>query len=188
MMVQSTGFRSTAEKQRERITATALAVFAAKGLHATPVTDVAQAADVSPAYIFRLFPGKVGLFVAAVERCYEQVAEVLSAAGEAAPATTSQGRLAAMTAAYVDLISDRNLIMMQVHAQAACDVDEVREAVQEGLSRVVDAVTRASGADAAAIQHFLAYGQLCHLIVQTDLGSVDRSWARTITAGIAHSR
>ncbi|PPF31207.1 TetR family transcriptional regulator, partial [Rathayibacter sp. AY1A3] len=27
-----------------------------------------------PAYVFRLFPGKLGVFVAAVDRCYEQVA------------------------------------------------------------------------------------------------------------------
>ena len=37
-----------------------------------------------------------------------------------------------MSAAYVELIRDRNLIMLQVHAQSACDVPEIRDAVRRG--------------------------------------------------------
>ncbi|GAA4309085.1 TetR/AcrR family transcriptional regulator [Klenkia terrae] len=187
MTTTGAGFRSTAEEQRERITVAALGVFADKGLHATPVADVATAAGVSPAYVFRLFAGKVGLFVAAVDRCYEQVAQVLSTAVRAGAAEDPAARLDAMTAAYVELIRDRSLIMIQVHAQSACDVPEVRDAVHRGLARVVETVTRDSGADPVAVQRFLAYGQLCHLVVQADLDPADGGWAQTITAGIAHA-
>ncbi|PPH07274.1 TetR family transcriptional regulator [Rathayibacter sp. AY1C1] len=178
--------RSTAEAQRERITAAALHVFARTGYAATPITEVAAEAGVSPAYVFRLFPGKLGVFVAAVDRCYEQVASTLAAAGEASPSSDPADRLEAMTVAYIDLIADRDLIMLQSQAQSACDVPEIREAVRRGISAVVRTVTVVSGADGPAVQRFVAYGQLCHLIVQTDLGGVDSEWARIVSDGIRH--
>ena len=70
--------RSTAEDQRVRTIASAVEVFSIAGYRATPVADVAAAAKISPAYVFRLFDGKLGLFVAAVEHCYEQVANAMS--------------------------------------------------------------------------------------------------------------
>ncbi|PPF43277.1 MULTISPECIES: TetR/AcrR family transcriptional regulator [unclassified Rathayibacter] len=178
--------RSTAEAQRERITAAALHVFARTGYAATPITEVAAEAGVSPAYVFRLFPGKLGVFVAAVDRCYEQVASTLAAAGEASPSSDPADRLEVMTVAYIDLIADRDLIMLQSQAQSACDVPEIREAVRRGISAVVRTVTVVSGADGPAVQRFVAYGQLCHLIVQTDLGGVDSEWARIVSDGIRH--
>ncbi|PPI00419.1 TetR family transcriptional regulator [Rathayibacter sp. AY1B7] len=178
--------RSTAEAQRERITAAALHVFARTGYAATPITEVAAEAGVSPAYVFRLFPGKLGVFVAAVDRCYEQVATTLAAAGEASPSSDPADRLEAMTVAYIDLIADRDLIMLQSQAQSACEVPEIREAVRRGISAVVRTVTVVSGADGPAVQRFVAYGQLCHLIVQTDLGGVDSEWARIVSDGIRH--
>ncbi len=178
--------RSTAEVQRVRIVQAALPAFSGAGYHATPVATVAEAAGVSPAYVFRLFPGKVGLFVATVDHCYDRVVATLVEGGESAGSQDPGVVLGAMTGAYVELIRDRDLIMLQVHAQAACDVPEIRDAVQRGIAAVVRAVTRVSGADPAAVQRFVAYGQLCHLIVQADLVEVDESWARTVSAGIRH--
>lgn len=182
--------RSTAQDQRPRITRHAVEVFARAGYHATPVTEIAAAAQVSPAYVFRLFPGKLGLFVAAVDACYDQVAAALVDAGRdcaaADPSAGPEQRLAAMTAAYVELIRDRDLIALQSHAQSACDVPEIREAVRRGLARVVEGVTDTSGASPSAVQHFMAYGQLCHLIVQSGLDDLDTAWAHLLTAGIAH--
>jgi len=178
--------RSSAEAQRPRITRHAVEVFARAGYHATPVAEIAAAAEVSPAYVFRLFPGKLGLFVAAVEHCYHQVATTLVEAGNACPSHDPQARLDAMTAAYVELIRDRALIALQSHAQSACDVSEIRDAVRRGLAEVVEAVTDTSGATPHAVQRFIAYGQLCHLLVQTGADEVDTAWAHLLTAGITH--
>jgi AcrR family transcriptional regulator len=178
--------RSTAGEQRVKIVSCAVRAFARTGYHATPVSEVAEAAGVSPAYVFRLFPGKLGLFVATIDDCYHQVTTALVAGGEAAGPSSPDAVLGAMTTAYVELIRDRDLIMLQVHAQSACDIPEIRDAVRRGVASVVNAVTRVSGADASAVQRFIAYGQLCHLIVQADLGAVDESWARTVSAGMSH--
>lgn len=182
----SGGFRSTAEDQRVRIITHAVKVFARSGFQATPVVDVATAAKVSTAYVFRLFPGKLGLFVAAVQDCYRQVADAMMAGAEQSRSLGPAAVLDAMTAAYVALIRDRTLIALQVHAQSACDVPEIRDAVRRGIAGVVRVVSRESGADDASVQRFLAYGQLCHLIVQAGIGDVDASWARLVDHGITH--
>ena len=190
MTISETGTRtrtrSTAEAQRVKIIAHAVPVFALAGYRATPVTDIASAAGVSPAYIFRLFPGKVGLFVAAVDHCYTLVREALLEGSKSAADASPESVLAAMSDAYVDLIRDRDLIMLQVHAQSACDVPEIREAVQRGIAAMITMVTDTSHAPPADIQRFIAYGQLCHLIVLADLPSIDQPWAHTLSDGIRH--
>ena len=180
------GIRSTAEDQRIRILACAVEVFARSGYRATPVADIAAAAKVSTAYVFRLFDGKLGLFVAAVDSCYGQVGAALTAAIDQHPSTDPGERLEAMSRAYIELIRDRSLIALQVHAQSACDVPEIRDAVRRGIAEIVRLMSRESGADDASVQQALAYGQLCHLVVQVGLGDVDASWARVVDRGIRH--
>ncbi len=164
----------------------AVEVFAHAGYHATPVTQVAEAAGVSAAYVFRLFDGKLGLFVAAVDHCFDRVAAAMVAGGERAAPGPPDQVLQAMADAYVELIRDRALMMLQVHAQSACDIPEIEAAVRRGIQRVVRALTHLSGAEPGAIQQVIAYGQLCHLIVQADLLTIDEDWARTVSAGIQH--
>ena len=168
-----------------RIVARAVDVFAVSGYKATPVADVATAAKVSPAYVFRLFEGKLGLFVAAVDDCYAQVASALVAGVD--DTGTAAERLELMTQAYIELIRDRSLIALQVHAQSACDVPEIRAAVQRGLRELITSVTLTSGADAHSVQRFIAYGQLCHLIVQAEVSPIDETWAHTLSDGIRHA-
>lgn len=187
MPTPGTAIRSTAEAQRARITTAAVHVFAEKGYFATPIAEVAAEAGVSPAYVFRLFDGKLGVFVTAAAATYSRVAEALAVAGRACSSSDPDRRLDAMTEAYIALIEDRDLLMMQAQAQSASSIPEIRDAVRSGLAEVVEAVRDVSGAEPAAVQRFLAYGQLCHLIVQTDLTGVRSSWAESVTAGIRHT-
>ncbi len=180
------GTRSTAEDQRRRILGHAVRVFAAGGYRATPVADIAAAAEVSTAYVFRLFDGKLGLFVDVVDNCYDRVAAAITAGAARTSSTKPDDKLSAMTDAYVELVADRDLIALQVHATSACDVPEIRDAVQRGLAKTTKAVSTASGADSDAVQRFMAYGQLCHIIVQADLFDLDATWAQTLTHGIRH--
>jgi hypothetical protein len=43
-----------------------------------------------------------------------------------------------------------------------------------------------SGASDKAVQDFIAYGQLCHLIVTAGIEDVPESWARLLSEGIRH--
>lgn len=178
--------RSTAEARRATVVSRAVSVFARTGYHATPVTEVAAAAGISQAYVFRLFDGKLGLFLAALDHCYDQIVRTLRQSAEKLPAASAAEILDQMGDDYAALIVDRDLIMLQVHAQSASDVPEIRDATRRGISRIVTVARELSGGTQAQVQQFIALGQLCHLIVAADIGDVDEPWARTLTRGMRH--
>jgi AcrR family transcriptional regulator len=178
--------RSTAEARRAVVLARAVTVFARNGYHATPVTEVAAAASISPAYVFRLFNDKLGLFVAALDHCYRRVLQALADGADSAAGGEPDEILSAMGGAYAGLIADRDLLMLQVHALSAADVPEIGEAVRRGYQLVVTFAEERSGGSPEAVQRFIAYGQLCHLIVAAGLGRVPDRWATTLTDGMRH--
>ena len=177
---------STAEQRRPVVTDAALRRFSQRGLHATTVADVAGEARISPAYAFKLFPRKETLFVAALELCFDRILEALSEGADAAASQTPEDVLDAMGDAYAHLIQDRTLLMLQVHAQSVAEVPEIGSALRAGLSRITTFAKDRSGASDEAVQRFLAYGQLCHLIVTAGLDEIPDEWAQILTRGIRH--
>lgn len=177
---------STAEARRETVLASALAVFAHSGYLGTPITAVAAHAQISPAYVFKLFPTKEVLFVATLQRCYDLIQAALVRGADASADQTPEGVLRAMGGTYANLIADRTLLMLQVHAQSAADVPEIRSALRQGLQQITTFVQTRSGASDEAVQHFIAYGQLCHLVVTAGLEQDTPAWAHVLTAGLRH--
>jgi AcrR family transcriptional regulator len=177
--------RSTADARRTTVVAKAVSVFGRGGYRATPVTDVAEAAGISQAYVLRLFGGKLGLFVAALDRCYLLIREALVAGASKADGTPLD-TLEKMGDAYAELIADRDLLMLQIHAQSASDIPEIRDAVRRGYASLVELALELSRGSEAEVQQFIALGQLCHLIVAAGLDGVDAAWARTLTTGMRH--
>ena len=178
---------STAQARRETVLRTAISAFAARGYFGTTTTEVAKRAGISQAYVYRLFPDKESLFVAVVEHCFVQVRGCLERAVAEAPGGSAEVVLKAMGDAYAALIADNDLVLIQLHAQAAAVSEPaVREVVQQGYARVVEYVRGASGGDDGQVQEFLARGMLCHLIVALAADRVDARWAATLTAGISH--
>ncbi|CAN5219761.1 TetR/AcrR family transcriptional regulator [soil metagenome] len=177
---------STAEARRETVIAAAVTGFSRHGYLGTPIAAVAQLANISPAYVFKLFPGKESLFVAALDRCYSLIETALTEGADAAADQSPDGVLYAMGGAYADLIVDKELLMLQVHAQAATDVPEIAAAVRRGLERITNLARRRSGAADAEVQRFIAFGQLCHLTVTTGLDASSGEWARVLLNGIRH--
>lgn len=181
---------STADARRRTAIDSAIVEFGHTGYLGTPVTRVATAADISPAYVFKLFPTKEELFVAALEQCFDRILDALAVgASSAAPDADGDAVLSAMGGAYAELIADRSLLMLQVHAQSAADVPEIGDALRRGLGRVTAFAKERSGGSDEAVQRFIAYGQLCHLIVTTGLDADPHAaapWAGILTAGIRH--
>jgi len=177
---------SDADTRRHAIIEAAVHVFATRGFAATPVTEVAAQAGISQAYVFKLFPTKEGLFVAAIERCYQRIKESMLAAAGAATDRSPEGILDAIGEAYARLIVDRNLLMLQVQAQAATDIPSVREAVRTGVAGSVHLAREHSGAAEADIQKFIAWGQLCHLVVTLGIADLNTDWAAVLTRGLRH--
>ncbi|WP_091229073.1 TetR/AcrR family transcriptional regulator [Microbacterium sp. 3J1] len=177
---------STADARRPLVTAAAMTEFARGGYYATTVADVAREAKISPAYVFKLYSGKEALFIAALEACFEAILEALADGADAADDQSPDGILDAMGDAYAHLIADRTLMMLQVHAQSVADVSGIGAALRSGLGRVTSFAKSRSRADDDAVQRFIAYGQLCHLIVTTQLDGRPEDWAALLTKGISH--
>lgn len=177
---------STAEARRDTVLESALLVFAQGGYLGTPITAVAEHARISPAYVFKLFPSKEVLFVATLERCFQRIQSALQRGADASLDSTPQGLLQAMSTAYAQLISDRSLLMLQVHAQSAADLPEIAAALRQGLQDITTFVKTRSEAPDEAVQLFFAYGQLCHLIVTAGLEYHTAAWAQLLTRSIQH--
>lgn len=177
---------STAEQRRPIVTNAALHAFARGGYHGTTVADIARAAGISSAYAFKLFPSKEHLFAAALDSCFAHVETALRNGAARSETDDPDDVLEEMGNAYALLIRDRDLLLLQVHAQAVAQIPDIGSALRAGLARITSLARELSGARDASVQRFMAYGQLCHLIVTTDIGNLPDDWARLLTAGIAH--
>lgn len=185
-MSSRSGILSTADERRPGVAAAALRAFAHGGYRSTTVADVAREARISPAYVFKLFPSKESLFVAALELCYSQVLRALQEGADGSEDQTPAGVLDAMGGAYAELIGDRTLLMLQVHAQSVADIPEIGSALRTGLAQITDYAKRRTGAEDDDVQRFVAYGQLCHLIATAQIDESDAPWARLLARGIRH--
>ena len=159
---KSTRQRVPASERRDALIDAAIHEFAHGGLHGTPVDRIARTVGVAQPYVFSLFGSKKELFLAAVERSFERVAQVFTRAAEefdpaaALPDTTV---LTAMGKAYVELlISDRDNLMIQHQAYAACDDEEIRTHVRRCYAQLAAHVERLSGADQESLDDFFRYG------------------------------
>ncbi len=170
---------STADARRDAVLEAAEHVFAARGLHGTPTMEIARAAGISQAYLFRLFPTKAELFTALVRRCNERVHDTFAAAAARAKAE-GEPVLRAMGTAYRGLLGDRELLLVQLHAHAACDDPDIREQMRAGFARLVELVERESGASAEQVAQFFARGMLLNVLAAMDAEQVDEHWARVL--------
>ena len=133
---------SIADARRASALGAAVRAFAAGSYHSTTIGDVAAAAEISPAYVMRLFGSRLSLFLAALDECHDRIVAALEQAADAADSDDPEVVLDVMGAGYAELIADRSLLMLQVHALSACDVPEIAEKVRDGYRRVVGLVDR----------------------------------------------
>lgn len=174
---------STAEERREAVLEAGMQVMAARGPHGTPTMDVAKAAGISQAYLFRLFPTKTDLAVALVQRCNERIhATFVAAAAQArAAGGTGEDILHAMGESYADLIQDRTLLLMQLHGHAAAAEDAgIRAAMQDGFRRLHALVKAETGADDEEIAKFFATGMLMNVLAAMGAFELDEPWATSL--------
>jgi hypothetical protein len=68
-----------------------------------------------------------------------------------------------MAQTYPDLISDRFALLCQLQSYAAAGDPEIGVHVARGFQRLVDEVTRLSGASARDVAEFFAFGMLANI-------------------------
>jgi AcrR family transcriptional regulator len=186
---KTTRQRVPAAERRDALIEAAVHEFAHGGLHGTPVDKIARTVGVAQPYVFSLFGSKKELFLAAVERGFERVADVFTrAAAEFDPAIALPDAtvMKAMGNAYVEMLSsDRDNLMIQHQAYASCDDEQIRDHVRHCYAELVAHVERLTDADQEAIDDFFRYGMW--LNVAAAMGVEDLSagceWMRAEVAG-----
>jgi AcrR family transcriptional regulator len=181
--------RVPASERRDALIDAAIHEFAHAGLHGTPVDRIARRVGVAQPYVFSLFGSKRELFIAAVERCFDLTIELFTkAAEEYDPATVltpewegKPGVMMAMAQVYVEsLQTDRDLLMLQLQAYAACDDEIIRDHVRDAYAKLINAVASLSQADSEQVDEFFRYGM--SLNVAAAMGVLDLScgaeWVR----------
>ncbi|MGX1560162.1 TetR/AcrR family transcriptional regulator [Streptomyces sp. NPDC055506] len=173
--------RMSAEERRESVIRAATAEFARGGYHGTSTEAIARRVGVSQPYLFRLFPGKKAIFLAAAQRCVEDTIRMFA---EAAEGLEGEEALHAMGGAYITTISEqpeRLMMQMQMYlAVAAAEEEgdhEFGEAVRAGWMRLWDTVHLPLGADVNGTTTFMAQGMLINCLVAMGFPADHRVWA-----------
>lgn len=171
----SPAVRMTAEERRSDVLRVAVAEFAKRGFQGTSTEDVARAAGISQPYLFKMFPTKKALFLALVEHGFGRVREAfVDAAGDA----TGEEALARMGERYGELLHDRDALLLQMQAYAACDDAEIGDATRREFGRLWREVARLSGMDDACLQEFFAKGMLMNVLAAMDATSHPAQWVK----------
>ncbi|ARP70648.1 TetR/AcrR family transcriptional regulator [Streptomyces pluripotens] len=170
----------SAQERRESVIRAATAEFARGGYHGTSTEAIAKRVGVSQPYLFRLFPGKRAIFLAAAERCVQDTVRTFE---EAAEGLQGEEALHAMADAYTTVIAERpERLMMQMQmyvAVAAAEQEgdhEFGESVRDGWMRLWDTVRLALGADVGETTDFLACGMLINTLVAMGFPPEHRVW------------
>jgi AcrR family transcriptional regulator len=190
---ESSRQRVPAAERRDALIGAAVRQFARGGLTGTPVERIAREVGVAQPYVFSLFPTKRDLFLAAVERCFRHTTEMFEQAAAEhdagrAPADVDS-KLQAMARAYVEMLAseeDRDWLMMQLQAFAACHDDQVRARVRELFADLILRIEQLTGAEPERIDEFLRYGMSCNVAAAmgVDALSIDSEWVAGYRAAV----
>ncbi|HEU0024019.1 MAG TPA: TetR/AcrR family transcriptional regulator [Thermoleophilaceae bacterium] len=174
---------STAEERRETLLAAAMPVFGERGYHAAPTLEIAKAAGISQAYLFRLFPTKAELFAAVTGVASQRMQ---AAFRDAAARAKREGLdpLDEMGHAYDELLErDRDVLLIQLHSQVASPHEPlIRAAMQRCFHDLYELVSRESGATPEELRVWFAHGMLCNVMAAINAEDLDAEWARALTS------
>jgi AcrR family transcriptional regulator len=155
--------RVPAAERREELISAAVHEFARSGLHGTAVERIARRVGVAQPYVFSLFPSKRELFLAAIERSFERIADTFASAAtdyrEGRAPAECEDALQAMGLAYKELLeSDRDYLMLQHQSYAACDDEIVCGRVRYRFAQLVELTRELSGAEPERLDEFFRRG------------------------------
>lgn len=176
---RSKSTRLTADERRQAIVSAGMAEFAAHGLAGASTDAIARRAGISQPYVFQLFGTKKDLFLAVVRRGFERTRVAFDEAARRQTGGTIEGCntvLEAMGRAYMDLLADRTLLLVQLQAYAACADPDVQAVVRAEFALLHRRVAELSGASAEEIHQFFADGMLLNVAAAVEVQGDPRRW------------
>ncbi len=179
----------SASERREAVLAAAMVEFAQGGFAGTSTEAIARRVGVSQPYLFRLFPTKKAIFLAACERCFDQVEQTFAKAVEGRHGVDA---LRAMGRAYDSLLTDRQMLLMQLQTWAlACQDEEVREVSRARFRRLWGFVQRRTGLSSLEVMRFISTAMLLNVVaalgLPSDVKTLAESFDQSANASIERS-
>lgn len=170
----------SADERRESVIRAAITEFARGGYNGTSTEAIAKRVGVSQPYLFRLFKNKRELFLAAALRCMEETPQAFTKALKEHP---DMPPVKVMAAAYLRLIDDRDMLLMQMQtyvavasAEAAGD-HEFGERIRLGWAELWDQAQVAFAGDVQETMDFLGCGMLINVLVALGFPADHRVWS-----------
>lgn len=153
----------SAGERREMAIKAAMAEFARGGYEGTSTAAIAERVGVSQPYMFRLFPTKRALFLAAADRCFADLEELLR---DAAGGRRGKDATAAMADAYRRLLKeDPHLLRFQLQLYAAAVEDEeIGRIGHARWARLWRLVADVSGTEPEVVTRFMSIGMLINVL------------------------
>jgi AcrR family transcriptional regulator len=173
--------RMSGPDRRQQVLQIAAEEFADGGLHGTSTEVIARRAEITQAYIFRMFGTKKALFLEVMAAAFDRMTEGMRAAADA---EIGLDALARMGAQYNEMLADRTALLLQLQGFAACGDPEVRDAVRDSFGRMWQTVAETTGLDPVTIKAFLAFGMLLNNGAALQVGELDEPWATGVRTRI----
>ncbi|MEU1085320.1 TetR/AcrR family transcriptional regulator [Streptomyces sp. NPDC005892] len=171
----------SAQERRESVVRAAITEFARGGYAATSTETIARRVGVSQPYLFRLFPSKQAMFLAAAERCLSDTIDLLVEAGAG---REGEDVTQCMAVAYGRLLSDDpDMLLMQMQTYAAVAAAEASGDHEFGASvratwvRMWDEIHLALGGDIEATKNYFAHGMLMNTLSSLGFSADHRVWS-----------
>jgi AcrR family transcriptional regulator len=169
------------QDRRQQVLGIAAEEFASGGLHGASTETIARRAEITQAYIFRMFGTKKALFLEVVIAAFGRMTEGMR---EAAGDTTGLDALGRMGARYNEMLADQTSLLLQLQGFAACGDPEVRDAVRGCFGQMWQAAADVTGLDPVTIKAFLAFGMLLGNVAALGAAELDEPWAHGVRTRI----
>jgi AcrR family transcriptional regulator len=162
--------RMTASQRAQQIIAAATSAFAAGGYAGTTTDQVARLANVSQPYVLRIFGSKRDLFLAVTKHACDHVQQAFRASVAELPDTAEHSeRMAKLADAYLKLATDRDQLLVMMHAFLAAADPIIGPCIRAIMIDVYRLVRELGRADPAQARDFLARGMLINTLVALDM-------------------
>ena len=173
--------RMSGSERRSQVLRIAAGEFADRGLHGASIEVIAREADITQAYVFRMFGTKKALFLELVGAAFDRFSNGMA---DAAGGAAGLSALALMGAQYYESLADRTTLLLQLQGFAACGDAEVRDLVRARLGRMWDTVADTTGLDPVTVKSFLAFGMLLNNVAALDVDQLEEPWATGVRTRI----
>ncbi|MFI5986533.1 TetR/AcrR family transcriptional regulator [Streptomyces sp. NPDC051555] len=172
--------RMSADERRESVIRAAMHEFARGGYYGTSTEAIAKRVGVSQPYLFRLFPNKQAIFLAAAARCVQDIRVVFE---ESSKGLEGEEALDSMATAYMRLIEEHpDKLQMQlqlyvtVAAAEAAGEPAFGEMVRSGWMELWETVEAALGDGPGGVTEFMACGMLINTLAAMGFPPGHRVW------------